>query len=253
MEDNYAVCSVVGSILRASYEVSQVHSIQSIAKDKIPTTEELETLLVEIERNLNSRPLIYQEEGPDNFVTLPPIDFIQRDMIITYPFKFSREEEDDETYLPPQEAVLLRTRKEVQDALASSHKLTEHYWNIWSREYLKSLRETHKLNINDKRGTRINPTIGTVVLIHDPALPRNAWKMARIIDLNQTETGAIREAQLKLPCGHIARRPINLLIPLELKDSPAEKRSDTNGEKESETGSIPKTGMKNSTRPKPKR
>ncbi|VDM53798.1 unnamed protein product [Angiostrongylus costaricensis] len=62
--------------------------------------------------------------------------------------------------------------------------------------------------------------------------------MARIIDLKQTETGAIREAQLKLPSGRIIRRPINLLIPLELEDSPAEKRSDTNGETESPTNNL---------------
>ncbi|VDM64583.1 unnamed protein product, partial [Angiostrongylus costaricensis] len=209
------------------------YSLYKVLQKTIPTTEELETLLVEIEGNLNSRPLTYQEEGPDNFVALRPIDFIQRDMIITYPFEFSREEEGDKTYLPHQEAVLLRTRKEVQDALASSHEMTEHYWNVWSREYLKGLRETHKLNINNKRGTRTNPTIGTVVLIQDPALPRNAWRTARIIDLKQTETGTIREAQLKLQSGRIIRRPINLLIPLELEDSPAEKRSGTNDETES--------------------
>ncbi|VDM54318.1 unnamed protein product [Angiostrongylus costaricensis] len=79
---------------------------------------------------------------------------------------------------------------------------------------------------------------GTVVLIHDPALPRNVWKMARIIDLKQTETGAIQETQLKLPSGRIIRRPINLLIPLELEDNPAEKRSDTNGETESPTNKL---------------
>ncbi|VDM53799.1 unnamed protein product [Angiostrongylus costaricensis] len=102
------------------------YSLYKVLQKTIPTTEELETLLVEIQGNLNSRPLTYQEEGPDNFVALRPIDFIQRDMIITYPFEFSREEEDDKTYLPSQEAVLLRTRKEVQDALGSSHKLSEH-------------------------------------------------------------------------------------------------------------------------------
>ncbi|KAE9420746.1 hypothetical protein Angca_000352, partial [Angiostrongylus cantonensis] len=102
-----------------------------------------------------------------------------------------------------------------QEAMESSHKLIEQYWNIWNQEYLKSLRETHKLNINNKRGTPITLTIGTVVLIHDPALPRNTWKMARIIDLKQSESGAIREAQLKLPTGRIIRRLINLLVPLE--------------------------------------
>ncbi|KAE9411802.1 hypothetical protein Angca_001528, partial [Angiostrongylus cantonensis] len=127
----------------------------------------------------------------------------------------------------------LRTRREVQEDLESSHKLAEQYWDIWSQEYLKSLRETHKLNINNKRGTPITPTTGTGVLIHDPALPRNTWKMARIIDLKRSESGAIREAQLKLPTGRIIRRPINLLVPLELEDSPTQKQLDTKGEIES--------------------
>ncbi|VDM55653.1 unnamed protein product [Angiostrongylus costaricensis] len=90
---------------------SAKYSLCKVLQRTVPTTEELETILVEIEGNLNSRPLTYQKEGSDNFVTLPPIDFIQRGMIITYPFEFSREEEDDKTYLPPQEAALLRTRR----------------------------------------------------------------------------------------------------------------------------------------------
>ncbi|VDM64927.1 unnamed protein product [Angiostrongylus costaricensis] len=62
--------------------------------------------------------------------------------------------------------------------------------------------------------------------------------MARIIDLKQTETGAIREAQLKLPSGRIIRRLINLLILLELEGSPAEKRSGTNDATESPTSNL---------------
>ncbi|KAE9416439.1 hypothetical protein Angca_001840, partial [Angiostrongylus cantonensis] len=61
------------------------YSLYKILQRTVPTTKELETLLVEIEGNLNSRPLSYQEEGTDNFVTLRPIDFIQRDIIITHP------------------------------------------------------------------------------------------------------------------------------------------------------------------------
>ncbi|KAE9413476.1 hypothetical protein Angca_001387, partial [Angiostrongylus cantonensis] len=52
------------------------HSLYKILQRTVPTTEKLETLLVEIEGNLNSRPLSYQEEGTDNFVILRPIDFI---------------------------------------------------------------------------------------------------------------------------------------------------------------------------------
>ncbi|KAE9414646.1 hypothetical protein Angca_000474, partial [Angiostrongylus cantonensis] len=77
------------------------------------------------------------------------------------------------------------------------------------------------------------PTICTVVLIHDPALPRNTWKVARTIDLRQSESGAMLKAQLKLPTGCTIRRPTNLLIPLELEHSPTQKQLGKNGEMES--------------------
>ncbi|VDM64976.1 unnamed protein product [Angiostrongylus costaricensis] len=40
--------------------------------------------------------------------------------------------------------------------------------------------------------------------------------MDRIVKLKPSESGAIREAHVKLPNGRIIRRPVNLLIPLEL-------------------------------------
>ncbi|KAK6031097.1 zinc knuckle, partial [Ostertagia ostertagi] len=59
----------------------------------------------------------------------------------------------------------------------------------------------------------------SVVLISDPALPRNSWKLGRIISIPSSNSEKIREVQLKLPSGHIVRRPVNLLVPLELEDS----------------------------------
>ncbi|VDM57161.1 unnamed protein product [Angiostrongylus costaricensis] len=59
--------------------------------------------------------------------------------------------------------------------------------------------------------------------------------MARIIDLKQSESGGIREAQLKLRSGRIIRRPINLLIPLKLEESPTQEQLDTNEETKSPT------------------
>uniref|UniRef100_A0A0K0DHH5 DUF5641 domain-containing protein n=1 Tax=Angiostrongylus cantonensis TaxID=6313 RepID=A0A0K0DHH5_ANGCA len=78
--------------------------------------------------------------------------------------------------------------------------------------------------MNNERGTVMTPAIGTVVLFNNPALPGNTWKMARIIDLKLSESGAIREAQLKLTNGRIIRRPINLLFLVELKDSPTQQQ-----------------------------
>ena len=192
------------------------HSLYKILQKSVPTVEELQTLLVEVEGSLNTRPLTYQEEQPDDFIILRPIDFIQKDMIITYPFESIAQQEEDEEYLPSEEMTLLNTSRQVKEALISSHKLTERYWTIWRQQYLKNLRETHKFTIDKKKGTSINPIIDAVVLIYEPVLPRNTWKLGRIVKLQHSEDGTIREAHVKLPNGRIIRRPINLLIPLEV-------------------------------------
>ena len=77
---------------------------------------------MEIEESLNSCPLTYKEEKPDDLVILRPIDFI--------PFESIAQQEDDENYLPPQEMTLLYTSQQVKEALILSHKLTEKYWTI---------------------------------------------------------------------------------------------------------------------------
>ncbi|KAK5977692.1 hypothetical protein GCK32_009436 [Trichostrongylus colubriformis] len=181
--------------------------------------EVLETLLIEIEGCLNSRPLTYQEEKWDETPILRPIDFLQRDIIVTYPFDFIQEEGDDEEYLPSEEALLLRTRRQAEEALRNSHQYTEQFWKIWSRDYISGLREKHILCLKGKNGTKTIPKVGTVVLVVDELLPRNSWKVGRITGLRTAQDGVIREAEVKTPNGRLIRRPVNLLVPLELNDT----------------------------------
>ncbi|KAE9413828.1 hypothetical protein Angca_001778, partial [Angiostrongylus cantonensis] len=61
------------------------HSLYKMLQKTIPTTSQLETLLVEIEGSLNNRPPTYIEEKLDDLVILRPTDFIQRDIVLTYP------------------------------------------------------------------------------------------------------------------------------------------------------------------------
>ncbi|KAE9421251.1 hypothetical protein Angca_001107, partial [Angiostrongylus cantonensis] len=65
--------------------MSLKHCLHRVLQKAIPTTSQFATLLVEIEGCLNNRPLTYMEEKPDDLVILRPIDFIQHDMILTYP------------------------------------------------------------------------------------------------------------------------------------------------------------------------
>uniref|UniRef100_A0A7I4Z578 CCHC-type domain-containing protein n=1 Tax=Haemonchus contortus TaxID=6289 RepID=A0A7I4Z578_HAECO len=195
------------------------HSLYKVMQREVVSVETLETLLVEVEGTLNNRPLTYQEEKWEDTPILRPIDFIQRDIVVSYPFESIQDKSEDDTYHPPDEEIQLRTRKQAEKALNSSHQLTERYWKVWSQQYLSSLREAHKISMDNKRSSATHPSPGQVVLISDPALPRNSWKLGRIISIPSSNSEKIREVQLKLPSGHIVRRPVNLLFPLELEDS----------------------------------
>ncbi|KAK6743247.1 hypothetical protein RB195_010479 [Necator americanus] len=122
----------------------------------------LGTLLVEIESSVNSRPLTYQEERREETPILRPIDFIQREMVITYPFETIGTDEGDETYHAHAQAVLLKIRQQTEDAFKESHQLTERFWKIRSLQYLTALRESHKLQMNNKRSTPRNSEEGQV-------------------------------------------------------------------------------------------
>ncbi|KAJ1370018.1 hypothetical protein KIN20_031651 [Parelaphostrongylus tenuis] len=69
----------------------------------------METLITEIRESLNNRRLTYIEEEPDDMVIIRPIDLLQSDMILTYPFE---------------------TMQEFKQAVPSSHKLIEEYRTI---------------------------------------------------------------------------------------------------------------------------
>ncbi|VDP17305.1 unnamed protein product, partial [Heligmosomoides polygyrus] len=103
--------------------------------------------------------------------------------------------------------------------LISSHKHTERFWEIWSREYLTSLRERHQISLKCQKGGSAVPKPGKVVLLVEEVLPRNSWKMGRITKLRESSDGEIREAEVKMPNGRLVRRPLNLLVPLELDEA----------------------------------
>ncbi|KHJ91498.1 integrase core domain protein [Oesophagostomum dentatum] len=187
---------------------------------KSPTTyEELFTTLTEIEALLNSRPLTYITNDINEQQILRPIDFLQRDIQIIYPFTQNKEESQDPEYLPAEKRLSIETKTEAIKAINSSCEKTEKFWNQWQKQYLTALREKHILQVPQKRGGRSQPKVGTVVLIQDAVQPRYTWKLAMIKELIASANNQIRTALLRLPSGRTIKRPINLLVPLELKDN----------------------------------
>lgn len=95
---------------------------KSLSKSKI-LFDNLTTIMTEIEATLNTRPLTYQEDESEEFCSLRPIDFIQKDIKITFPFQNIQSDSSDPEYLPSTDFATLRTKKQLK-------KLFSHPFNL---------------------------------------------------------------------------------------------------------------------------
>ena len=117
------------------------------------TYEEFQTLLVEVEGILNSRPLTYVSEQPTQPLT-PSLLCIGRRLLDPVT--------DNESPVTSSSASDL-TRRQKHPNL-----VIDHFWNRWRREYLTELREHHR----GKRESEIRRIKqGDVVCIHENSVP----------------------------------------------------------------------------------
>ncbi|KAK6765072.1 hypothetical protein RB195_025125 [Necator americanus] len=198
----------------------------SITSDNAPTFTLGETTLSEclhavqndpaVERTITSREIQRKHIMPyapwQKGFYERPIDFLQNEFEVPYPLDDIAEDERDPSYLPPGEQVLLRTKTQTIKALQTSCKFTEKFWRD---QYLLA---SHQREVGKNRSLRYSPRKDDIVLINEPILPRHSWKMGRIHDLIMSSEGVIRKAVIMLPFHRQIRRPINLLVPLELED-----------------------------------
>ena len=163
--------------------------------------DELETILIEVEGTINSRPLTYEYDEVGSEV-LTPAHLIYGRRLMNIP---DEELEDDVA----EGKYLARLRY-----LA---KLKEHFWSRWRKEYLTDLREYHKLDHAEP--DRVIQ-LGEPVLVYEEKVSRCNWKMGVVEKLVVGKDGRVRGAKIKL----IAKgkpvyidRPIQKLYPLQGK------------------------------------
>ena len=123
--------------------------------------DQLHTLLIEIEAVINSRPLIYIDADINSSEALTPSHFLSINSKTGVPNIYVEMSD----VMGNLDKIILKTWKSGQEYLNK-------FWNIWASEYLKSLRETHTLNLKPVKGevSRI-PRIGEVVIIKEEGMP----------------------------------------------------------------------------------
>ena len=156
--------------------------------------EELGEVILDVEVTLNNHPLCYQEED----VQLPTLTPNTLLFLNTNILPELQPHQLDDKDLRKRAKFLLRTK----DAL----------WRRWTAEYLRSLRERHRLKHGDKKCTL---AVGDVVLIQSTERNRNCWPLGIVEQLIEGRDGVVRGARLRAGRSHL-ERPIQHLFPLEL-------------------------------------
>ena len=168
------------------------------------TFEELNTILIDIEAVVNSRPLVYVEENDLDQILTPSHLFCGRRTM------------DRETKLSPEIKMDL-LRDDVIKRTKHISASIDHFWRRWSKEYLVELRENHRLKqTSDTPGVRP----GDVVMMYENGVKRNRWPMGVIEKCITGKDGVVRGAVVRRigekGVVSVVNRPVQKLYPMEI-------------------------------------
>ena len=163
--------------------------------------EHFETIVMDIERHMNHRPLTYVEGDNEGSQVLTP-------SIILWGKNCNILEEAD-----TDESDCAKIQRRLRNA-------KEHAWQRWKKEYLHSLMGVHRI-------TKTNPCVpklGEIVLVIGEEKNRGKWKKAKVINLIKGRDGVIRGVTL-LQKGHTIERPLQAVCPLEIRSWAADEKA----------------------------
>ncbi len=167
------------------------HLVRVVGEQRL-TYEELNTVLIQVESLLNSRPICAQSDDPNDLLPLTPGHFLSIEPLNSVPNRdFSHHK--------------LNTLSRWQ----LLQRLHCDFWKRWHLEYLNSLQQRSKWTINND-AVKLN----ALVVIRDENRPATQWTMARIIVLHPGADGIVRVVTVKTSSGSNLKRPITNLCPL---------------------------------------
>lgn len=156
---------------------------------------ELTEVLLDVETQVNRRPLGYVEDD----VELP--------ILTPASFMFQRTNQLPELQTWRIEDTNLRKRARFLQTCK------DQMWNRWQREYLTALRERHNL-VHKTANYKVR--VGDIVLVRSDNKNRGKWPLAFVQQIYPGRDGHTRGVQLKTSKG-VIERPVQHLYPLELQ------------------------------------
>ncbi|CAH2096333.1 unnamed protein product [Euphydryas editha] len=172
------------------------HHLKRIVGNAKLTYEEMNTVLIQIEAVLNSRPLSPLSTDPTDFTPLTPGHFLTGRPLTSLPC---------ETISDATGLTMNRYRRVEQ--------LRQQFWRRWSREYIGELQHRTKWKTHHD-----DIAIDRLVLIKDENLPPLKWRLGRITRIYPGTDGVTRVADIRTATG-TTRRAFSKICPLPLQPS----------------------------------
>lgn len=157
--------------------------LKRVLKNSLLVYEDFQTILIQIEGILNSRPLSPLSNDPSDFNSLTPSHFLLGRPLQSIP-----------------EPDFTTTSENRLKSYQRLQALKQHFWKRWSIEYISELQQRVKWK---RECQNIQP--GALVLIKDKQLPPQFWLLGRIERLHPGSDGITRVVAIKTSKGTLLR------------------------------------------------
>lgn len=158
------------------------------------TWNELSEVLLDIEIQINRRPLSYVESDVELPILNPATFLYQRS-----------------NQLPEEESWRIE-EKDLRKRVKYLKVCKDGLWSCWKKEYLAALRERHNMAHKE---TKFKPEPGDVVIVRSDNKNRGKWPLAIVVETYRGKDGVIRAVRLKTSKGTL-ERAVQHLYPMEL-------------------------------------
>ena len=154
----------------AKYHLKRVVGAQALTYD------ELNTIVIQVEACLNSRPLIEQNcHSPDGAEALTAAHLLIGKGLMAY----------------PETEIDLKVAQTERWTLCQA--LVQSFWKRWSKEYLSQLQASHKW-----KSAKPNLEVGDVILMKDSSSFQTHWGLARVVKTYPGEDRLVRAVDVKV-------------------------------------------------------
>ena len=178
-----------GGLWEAAVKSVKFHMRRVIGSTTL-TFEELNTLVIQIEGLLNSRPLMELSSDPNDLEPLTPAHFLIGRTLTEMP--------------EPNVTDIMENRLGRWQRIQSMY---QGFWKRWSEEYLSTLQRRDKWN-----GPPTTFRLDQIVLLKEDNVPPLHWKLGRLVKLHFGRDSLVRVVSIKTKTGIIDRAVTKICV-----------------------------------------